>query len=177
MGRHSGEQARRRFVSKLPALLTPKCVRRCVETALLPANIYRPSGPTPEFSSNYFKSRDDEKLYLKRQADWHARGKPPSPAKPEQPRLAYRREKVEAKTDVLMRLQRGYCYLCSQPFRASRPPTLEHVKPRALGGKTHRNVLLAHADCNGGKADRPPRPCELLYLTAINLRRYSAEAA
>lgn len=185
MGRSSGEQARRRKATTLPALLTSKCMRRCVDRGLLPPTLYRASAPTPEFGSNYFQARDR----AKRAAECATKRPAPAPAPAQhapktvapaflvqERRLEYRRERAAARVDLLMRLQRGYCYLCAQPFYASQPPTLEHVTPRALGGKTQRNVLLAHSACNNGKSDRAPRPCEMIYLDAINLRRHSVEA-
>lgn len=48
--------------------------------------------------------------------------------------------------------------------------TVEHVVPKARGGAGRdRNTALAHQRCNLAKADRAPRPCELLYLAALNL--------
>lgn len=174
MGRKSGEQARRRFVSTLPALLTSKCVRRCVASGLLPTAVYRAKEPTPEFNSNYFKNQDDHATYVRRHLAWKAKGKPPSKSQPirREPSRS-RKVRIANKIDLLMRLQKGRCYLCSEPFQAARSETLEHVVPRAMGGRSHRNVLLAHGDCNQEKADRLPRPCERIYLAAINLRRYS----
>lgn len=168
MGKRSGEQARRRFVSTLPALLTSKCVRRCVDGGLLPTTVYRATEPTPEFNSNYFLERERVAPKVRHPA---AAKTPPAPA-PKPEKLEYRRERIAARVDQLMRLQRGFCYLCGHPFYASRPPTMEHVTPRAMRGRSHRNVLLAHAPCNNAKADRAPRPCELIYLEAVNLRRY-----
>lgn len=66
--------------------------------------------------------------------------------------------------------QAGRCFLCPQPFTDDDWATVEHVKPRALGGMTPGNVLLAHASCNQAKDNRPPHPCEVLYLQAVNLQ-------
>ena len=48
--------------------------------------------------------------------------------------------------------------------------TRDHVTPKAMGGRFWWNKLLTHAACNNRKGDRPPHPCELLYLEASNLR-------
>ena len=174
MGKRSGEQARR-FTSTPPALLTSKCVRRCVDAGLLPPTIFRASGPTVEFGSHYYRERDLAKARAAPSrvilsAPLSIREPPPRGKPP-------RRERAIAKIDALMRLQRGYCYLCCQPFYASRPPTLEHVTPKARRGQSRGNLLLAHSDCNSRKADRRPYPCELIYLAAINYaaanRRFS----
>jgi 5-methylcytosine-specific restriction endonuclease McrA len=83
--------------------------------------------------------------------------------------LAHRGEWIHE----LRPLQKGKCYLCGGPFGDDgRKPTLEHVVPRALGGRNHRNVLLACDPCNRIKADRAPTADELAYLERINLLRY-----
>ncbi len=69
--------------------------------------------------------------------------------------------------DGIVQAQGGRCYLCGKPMEK---PTREHVMPRALGGRNAKNVLGAHSLCNRIKADRYPKPCELLFLAAINLR-------
>jgi 5-methylcytosine-specific restriction endonuclease McrA len=78
------------------------------------------------------------------------------------------------------RLQRGRCYLCQRPFEPDNWGTRDHVIPRALGGIDAGNVLLACFDCNNIKADRAPKPCEMLFLTAANagfLTAYEKEEA
>lgn len=69
----------------------------------------------------------------------------------------------------LSEAQGGVCYLCD---RKCVNPTEDHVVPKALGGKNKANRLLACAKCNNRKGARPPRPCELIYLWAINLRAF-----
>lgn len=71
MGRQSGEQNRRkRTQSSLPALLTKNCVRRCVESGLLPTTVYRASAPTPEFNSTYYKTANEFARAKKRYSAW-----------------------------------------------------------------------------------------------------------
>lgn len=73
---------------------------------------------------------------------------------------------------ALHELQEQRCYLCDRVFARARKlwATFDHVTPKALGGKWGGNVVLAHQVCNHEKGDRAPRPCELLYLAAINER-------
>jgi 5-methylcytosine-specific restriction endonuclease McrA len=66
------------------------------------------------------------------------------------------------------RIQGGLCYLCAKPFKEEDWATRDHVIPRALGGSDERNILLACGACNNRKADRPPKPCEMIYLAAAN---------
>lgn len=68
----------------------------------------------------------------------------------------------------LFKIQDGRCYLSGEPFTKTNPPTWEHVMPRCLGGINHRNRLLAGFEANTRKAGRPPYPCELIYLAAVN---------
>lgn len=73
--------------------------------------------------------------------------------------------------------QHGLCYLCGGPLASRRVvrkgqpngATLEHVIPRAAGGRNNGNRLLACASCNVAKADRWPYPCELIFLASVNL--------
>jgi len=67
----------------------------------------------------------------------------------------------------LMWAQDGRCYLCPRPMSS---PTRDHVVPKAKGGGSRWNQLLACPRCNVRKADRWPYPCELLMLHAVNLR-------
>ncbi len=70
----------------------------------------------------------------------------------------------------LAKAQDGRCYLCDGLFTPANPPTLEHVKPRARGGKRAGNLLVAHSACNLLKADRLPTDREMAYLRLINER-------
>lgn len=63
--------------------------------------------------------------------------------------------------------QDGTCYLCGKPWAV---PTRDHVVPKAKGGKSRWNQLLAHPRCNVRKSDRWPYPCELMLLHAVNMR-------
>lgn len=67
----------------------------------------------------------------------------------------------------LMWAQDRRCYLCPKVMAS---PTRDHVVPRARGGGSRWNQLLACPRCNVRKADRWPYPCELLMLHAVNLR-------
>lgn len=75
----------------------------------------------------------------------------------------------------LLAVQGNRCAICGGHMRLHgsvtnhRRATLDHVRPRSLGGGKARNVLLAHRVCNIRKASRPPSPCELLLLEAVNL--------
>ncbi len=64
--------------------------------------------------------------------------------------------------------QNGRCYLCCRRFGSALKDTVEHVKPRKAGGYNAGNVLLACWPCNQAKGSRQPRPCELIYLAAVN---------
>lgn len=96
---------------------------------------------------------------------------PPLVARPPNPqREAFRKEarsRRERRVAMLRHVQGRACYLCTEPMTA---PTLDHVMPIALGGRTFGNVLLAHSVCNQAKADRKPYPCELIYLAAVNAK-------
>ena len=76
----------------------------------------------------------------------------------------------------LLAAQGNQCAICGGDMRLHgsvtnhRRATLDHVRPRSRGGRRSGNVLLAHRICNIRKADRPPFPCELLLLEAVNLR-------
>lgn len=79
--------------------------------------------------------------------------------------------------DLLFRLQGGRCYLCGRSFgRVRGQPTFDHVVPRARGGQDADNRLLAHLNCNEGKGNDEPRPCELIYLAAITAMAEAADA-
>lgn len=67
-------------------------------------------------------------------------------------------------------MQAWRCYLCQREFDAElSDATVDHVVPRSKGGLNRNNRLLACRPCNEKKADRLPKPCELLYLRAVNL--------
>lgn len=49
--------------------------------------------------------------------------------------------------------------------------SVDHVIPRARGGHDGAgNTVAAHIPCNVQKGDRSPTGCELLWLSAVNLR-------
>lgn len=80
----------------------------------------------------------------------------------------------QAHLDRLWEAQGKCCYLCGEKmypgdrYHHRRGWTADHVRPRAIGGSRWQNLLLAHAGCNNDKGDRPPHPCELLLLNAMN---------
>ncbi len=90
----------------------------------------------------------------------------------------------EPGAEHLLRRQAGICYLCPEPMdidprgrsRNLLAWTIEHVFPRALGGRSDANRLLAHASCNTRKADRWPYPCEVVYLAAVYAPPHDAPA-
>lgn len=84
---------------------------------------------------------------------------------------ALKREGLKKKGRLIARLmvaQGPFCYLCNYTLGDDRKPTLEHVRPRAHGGRSARNVLLACLPCNGKKADRQPTAAELAMLRKVN---------
>lgn len=178
MSRASGEQNRRKRTPSLPALLAKGDVRKYVQAGLLPTTIYRASEPTFEFSGLYYKSETQKLKEAGRYADWIRRGSPRCASSlPKMMRLVPRRVKSARRIDVLMRVQRGSCYLCGAPMRATDAVTMDHVVPKAKGGRDRGNVLATHYDCNQAKADRDPFPCELLYLEGANLIRLNLPLA
>lgn len=81
------------------------------------------------------------------------------------------------------------CSICGRPilrnarFGGNRGLTVDHVWPRALGrprmahheAQRHHeippaNTTAAHGECNRAKGHRPPRGCELVWLSAVNAR-------
>lgn len=55
--------------------------------------------------------------------------------------------------DRLMAAQSGCCFHCgglmtTEDVNAPTFATFEHIVPRAVGGKNHRNRVLAHRHCN-----------------------------
>lgn len=106
-----------------------------------------------------------------RYADWVARGKPPSPSAPRRDRLRPRaRQGGNPFRIYLYHAQDGNCGLCGNPIGDPCEGTIDHVVPRALGGRNVGNRLLAHGLCNNQKADRPPTMHELEALARVNER-------
>lgn len=81
---------------------------------------------------------------------------------------------VLSKNRELFELQGFCCYLCSRSmsdrsFQGSNgEPSVDHVYPKVKGYTRNKNKLLAHKGCNMRKGERPPHPCEVLYLEGIN---------
>lgn len=78
---------------------------------------------------------------------------------------------------AIFQAQGGRCYLCQCVFSAHLPTTVDHVLPRARGGRTARNILLACSPCNNAKGDRPPTARELDYLAEVNATLMGIEPA
>lgn len=81
---------------------------------------------------------------------------------------------LPAARERLLQLQDNCCYLCGAEFTIADPPTVDHVMPKARGGRTRNNILLACFPCNNGKADRAPTDEEIDYLAYINGQALSA---
>lgn len=77
----------------------------------------------------------------------------------------------------LLIAQDNRCYLCGDPFGATRPATRDHVFPQALGGRDRHNILMAHQPCNNAKGERAPTRDELAYLRAVNVAMANDEVA
>lgn len=106
-----------------------------------------------------------------RYADWVKRGKPPSPTTPRKDRRRPRAVQTSDPMRVhLYHAQDGNCGLCGYPLGDPVRETIDHVIPRALGGRNVGNRLLAHGACNNQKADRPPTFHELETLARVNER-------
>lgn len=105
---------------------------------------------------------------------WERAGKRPSPSAPLSRAETLRNRRIaralksKRRRTVIAALQDFRCYLCGHEFADVSLATEEHVVPRALGGKTRENILMAHQPCNVAKGHREPRPCELIYLRAVN---------
>lgn len=102
-----------------------------------------------------------------RYAAWEARGCPPSPP----PIPSTRKDRTRPRADkhsMLLRAQGTLCGICCREFDEYSALTLDHVTPRALGGKNSRNLMLAHMSCNSAKGDRPPTREELVRLANVN---------
>lgn len=78
-------------------------------------------------------------------------------------------------------LQGDKCYMCGREiiprfYYGVAAPTVDHVHPRKEGRRAKMdagqlgNHAIACGGCNGDKGDRPPTPCEILYLFALNRR-------
>jgi 5-methylcytosine-specific restriction endonuclease McrA len=66
--------------------------------------------------------------------------------------------------------QHGNCGICGRKLKSLAHCTIEHVVPRALGGRSDGNRVVAHRSCNEAKGDREPNGCELIWLSAANAR-------
>jgi hypothetical protein len=58
-----------------------------------------------------------------------------------------------------------FCYLCCQPLGADGRPTPDHVPPKRLFAKAHRDfplVLPAHAACNVARSQHDQMMCQLV---------------
>lgn len=143
------------------------------------------------------KSEDQYKAAMKRVRRILKRY-PLTPAPPMPPLTIPVREEVESKragikgriirrggTDpdlaIIAKLQAQRCILCGERFDLSLPrvglgivnemiATIEHVIPRARGGRQRGNKLVTHRRCNALKADAMPNGCELIWLAAVNAR-------
>jgi 5-methylcytosine-specific restriction endonuclease McrA len=83
-------------------------------------------------------------------------------------RQELRHAREGTKVAALYKIQAGRCYLGGCAFGPDLLPTVDHVKPKAHGGRTAHNILLACGPCNREKADRMPTPAEVAYLRAVN---------
>ncbi|WP_310530703.1 HNH endonuclease signature motif containing protein [Novosphingobium sp.] len=82
--------------------------------------------------------------------------------------LAVKRRKARNRRRELIRLaQANRCALCGERLGSTKP-TFEHVQPRARGGRSHRNIVLTHENCNQRRADAPPTGCLLIMLEVVN---------
>lgn len=83
----------------------------------------------------------------------------------------------------LIDAQEGVCIGCGCSLSMENPhtgrvyfenhrlrPTFDHVVPRARTTRHKGNLLAAHRQCNGDKADRDPTGCELIWLEVVNAR-------
>jgi hypothetical protein len=135
--------------------------------------------PKPQYTPRYTSAT----IYAyRRMPEWERLGvpalpktrpMPPPPIRrsPTDERQAFREEqfaKRMRRVEVLTAAQGNCCYMCGEQFSRHLPPTIEHVRPRASGGRSSRNILLACAPCNNRKGDRAPTPAELDRLAEIN---------
>lgn len=106
----------------------------------------------------------------KRYAEWERRGCPPSPPPaPRKDRLRPKRGRGNIRAR-LYEAQNGLCGICGFGMGPCQAQTIDHVVPRARGGKNAGNVLLAHSDCNSRKGDRAPTTAERATLAKVNAR-------
>lgn len=80
---------------------------------------------------------------------------------------------------VILDIQGGVCALCGEeidrgiPRSSSAHPdmaTIEHVVPRAHGGREYKNKLVTHSRCNHAKGNAMPSSRELAWLAIVNAR-------
>lgn len=143
--------------------------------AVSPADYPRPLEPEAGWRERILRELRDAQRY----ADWEARGKPPSPSLPAKTRKDRRRPRVVGSETLRVRLyeaQDGLCGLCGGEM-GPHDATIDHVVPRAHGGRNAGNVLLAHSKCNEVKGSRPPRASELALLAKVNARLAQAGEA
>lgn len=70
---------------------------------------------------------------------------------------------------LLWRAQRGQCAWCRRQIDRPSIGTLDHVLPRALGGRDGLgNMLLMHGRCNAEKADGMPSDALWALLQGVN---------
>jgi 5-methylcytosine-specific restriction endonuclease McrA len=75
----------------------------------------------------------------------------------------------ECLVERIAEIQGHRCSLCGRSFgNGPDAPTVEHVVPRARGGRNARNRLVAHSACNNAKGDRMPSQRELVLLANVN---------
>lgn len=129
-------------------------------------------GGTKSAALRAIKEAQQRRRDAERYADWVRRGKPPSPSlSPRRDRLRPRAQRgSDQLRERLFEAQRGLCGICGALIYAASEGTIDHVLPRALGGKNAGNVVLAHARCNNAKAARPPTRRELETLALVNER-------
>jgi 5-methylcytosine-specific restriction endonuclease McrA len=79
------------------------------------------------------------------------------------------------------RAQNGVCPYCGNTLTVSMEklwrPTFDHVTPKRIAHGKEGNKVVAHENCNQRKGSRLPRPCELLFLFAINQRVFMGNFA
>jgi 5-methylcytosine-specific restriction endonuclease McrA len=65
--------------------------------------------------------------------------------------------KTKKKRNAMLRAfaeQKGMCWICGEKmnlhgdWREPMTATADHVKPKSLGGKLHKNIKAAHRECN-----------------------------
>lgn len=79
------------------------------------------------------------------------------------------RKNFRERRHMIRTAQRNRCSICGQIF-GSEPCTLDHVIPRALGGRHLGNMLVAHRHCNTRRGSAKPTGCMLILLAAVNAR-------